>query len=149
VLDLLPQLLVNGIVSGTLLAIPAIGFTAIYAVLRFPNFSVASHATIGAFAGYVANVQFGLPAVVALGFAFAVAGLCAGWLLPLANVASAELSDAATASPLQLLPWATLALMVPLPTRIGATLAIAATLVLSYLGGEPTHWRNRTRGDRQ
>ncbi|MEO1250535.1 MAG: branched-chain amino acid ABC transporter permease, partial [Pseudomonadota bacterium] len=74
-LDLLPQLLVNGIVSGTLLAIPAIGFTAIFAVLRFPNFSVASHATIGAFAGYVANVQFGLPAVAALAFAFLVAGL--------------------------------------------------------------------------
>lgn len=74
-LDLLPQLLVNGIVSGTLLAIPAIGFTAIFAVLRFPNFSVASHATIGAFAGYVANVQFGLPAVAALVFAFLVAGL--------------------------------------------------------------------------
>lgn len=73
--DLLPQLLVNGIVSGTLLAIPAIGFTAIYAVLRFPNFSVASHATIGAFAGYVANVTFGLPPVLALGFAFVVAGL--------------------------------------------------------------------------
>ncbi len=73
--DLLPQLLVNGIVSGTLLAIPAVGFTAIYAVLRFPNFSVASHATIGAFAGYVANVHFGLPAVAALVFAFAVAGL--------------------------------------------------------------------------
>ncbi len=74
-LDLLPQLLVNGIVSGTLLAIPAIGFTAIFAVLRFPNFSVASHATIGAFAGYVANVHFGLPAVAALAFAFLVAGL--------------------------------------------------------------------------
>lgn len=74
-LELLPQLLVNGIVSGTLLAIPAIGFTAIFAVLRFPNFAVASHATIGAFAGYVANVHFGLPAFVAIVFAFAVAGL--------------------------------------------------------------------------
>ena len=60
--DLLPQLLVNGVVTGALLAVPAIGFTAIYAVLRFPNFSVASHATIGAFAGYAANVWLGLPA---------------------------------------------------------------------------------------
>ena len=73
-LELLPQLLVNGIVSGTLLAIPAIGFTAIYAVLRFPNFSVASHATVGAFAGFVANVWLGLPPEVALVFAFVVAG---------------------------------------------------------------------------
>lgn len=73
--DLLPQLLVNWIISGTLLAIPAIGFTAIYAVLRFPNFSVASHATIGAFAGYAANVWLGLPAAPALIAAFLAAGI--------------------------------------------------------------------------
>ncbi|MEE8270777.1 MAG: branched-chain amino acid ABC transporter permease [Alphaproteobacteria bacterium] len=69
------QLLVNGLVAGTQLAVPAIGFTAIYAVLRFPNFAVASHATIGAFAGYVANVHLGVPVVVAVLAAFAVAGL--------------------------------------------------------------------------
>lgn len=74
-LDLLPQLLVNGIVTGTLLAIPAIGFTAIFAVLRFPNFSVASHATIGAFAGYAANVWLGLPVELALLAGFLVAGV--------------------------------------------------------------------------
>lgn len=74
-LDLLPQFLVNGIITGALLAIPAIGFTAIFAVLRFPNFAVASHATIGAFAGLVANVTWGLPAVPALAFAFLVAGI--------------------------------------------------------------------------
>ena len=74
-LDLLPQLIVNGIVMGTLLAIPAIGFTAIFAVLRFPNFSVASHATIGAFAGYAANVGLGLPVELSLVAAFGVAAL--------------------------------------------------------------------------
>src|SRR5262247_1611359 len=61
--------------TGTILAVPAIGLTAIYAVLRFPNFAVASHATIGAFAGYVANVRFGLPIVPASVAAFLVAGL--------------------------------------------------------------------------
>src|SRR4029450_13495947 len=70
----IPQLLVNGLVAGTILAVPAIGFTAIYAVLRFPNFTVASHATIGAFAGYVANTAGGLPAWAAVGVAFVVAG---------------------------------------------------------------------------
>ena len=49
--------------AGTILAVPAIGLTAIFAVLRFANFALASHATIGAFAGYVANVSFGLPVV--------------------------------------------------------------------------------------
>ena len=70
----IPQLLVNGLVAGTILAVPAIGFTAIYAVLRFPNFTVASHATIGAFAGYVANTAGGWPAAAAVLAAFFVAG---------------------------------------------------------------------------
>jgi branched-subunit amino acid ABC-type transport system permease component len=74
VLGELPQLLVNGLVAGTVLAVPAIGFTAIYAVLRFPNFTVASHATIGAFAGYVVNVGLGWPAGAAVAVAFLVAG---------------------------------------------------------------------------
>ncbi len=74
-LDLLPQFLANGIITGALLALPAIGFTAIFAVLRFPNFAVASHATVGAFAGLVANVTWGLPAVPSLMSAFLVAGL--------------------------------------------------------------------------
>lgn len=69
------QLLLNGLVAGTILALPAIGFTAIYAVLRFPNFSLASHLTIGAFAGYVANVAWGWPAGGAVLIAFVAAGI--------------------------------------------------------------------------
>jgi branched-chain amino acid transport system permease protein len=69
------QLVVNGLIAGTILAVPAIGITAIYAVLRFPNFAIASIATIGAFAGYVANVRFGMPALAAIAVAFVVAGI--------------------------------------------------------------------------
>jgi branched-chain amino acid transport system permease protein/neutral amino acid transport system permease protein len=69
------QLALNGVMAGAILALPAIGLSAIYAVLRFPNFAIASHATIGAFAGYVANRHFGLPVVPAAIAAFAVAGL--------------------------------------------------------------------------
>jgi branched-chain amino acid transport system permease protein len=69
-----PQLVVNGVMAGTILAVPAIGLTAIYAVLRFPNFALASHATIGAFAGYVANVKVGLPILPSVLVAFLVAG---------------------------------------------------------------------------
>jgi branched-chain amino acid transport system permease protein len=68
------QLVVNGVMAGTILAVPAIGLTAIYAVLRFPNFALASHATIGAFAGYVANARFGMPLLPAVVVAFVVAG---------------------------------------------------------------------------
>jgi branched-subunit amino acid ABC-type transport system permease component len=69
------QLVLNGLMAGTILAVPAIGFTAIYAVLRFPNFAIASHLTIGAFAGWLANVSLGLPAALAVGVAFATAGV--------------------------------------------------------------------------
>ena len=69
------QLILNGIMAGAILAAPAIGFTAIYAVLRFPNFAVASHATIGAFAGYCANVWLGLPLVPSAIVAFVIAGV--------------------------------------------------------------------------
>jgi branched-chain amino acid transport system permease protein/neutral amino acid transport system permease protein len=68
------QLVVNGVMAGTILAVPAIGLTAIHAVLRFPNFALASHATVGAFAGYVANVKLGLPIVPSVLLAFLVAG---------------------------------------------------------------------------
>ena len=70
------QLILNGLMSGAILTAPAIGFTAIYAVLRFPNFAIASHATIGAFAGYIANTTLHFPLVPAAAVAFLVAGLC-------------------------------------------------------------------------
>jgi branched-chain amino acid transport system permease protein/neutral amino acid transport system permease protein len=69
------QLVVNGAMAGTILAVPAIGLTAIYAVLRFPNFALASHATVGAFAGYIANVKLGLPILPSVAFAFLGAGV--------------------------------------------------------------------------
>ena len=68
------QLALNGIMAGAILAVPSIGLTAIYAVLRFPNLAVASHATIGAFAGYCANVWLGLPLVPAAVIAFLATG---------------------------------------------------------------------------
>jgi branched-subunit amino acid ABC-type transport system permease component len=70
----LAQVLVNGVMAGSMLMLPAIGFNCIFAVLRYPNFAVAGYATIGAFAGWVANTQWGLPAGVALLAAFLVAG---------------------------------------------------------------------------
>jgi branched-chain amino acid transport system permease protein len=73
------QLILNGLMAGTILAVPAIGLTAIFAVLRFTNFALASHMTIGAYAGFVANVSFGMPVYVSLLAAFVIAGLV-GWL---------------------------------------------------------------------
>ncbi len=69
------QILINGLLSGAQLAVPAIGFTTIYAVLRFPNFAIASHASIGAFAGVLANTQLGWSIGLSLVAAFVAAGL--------------------------------------------------------------------------
>ncbi|MBL8697536.1 MAG: branched-chain amino acid ABC transporter permease [Alphaproteobacteria bacterium] len=68
------QALLNGLVSGTILAVPAIGFTAMFALLRYGNFAVGALATVGAYGGYVANVFWGWPALASLAAAFAVAG---------------------------------------------------------------------------
>jgi len=73
----LAQVLVNGVMTGSVLMLPAIGFNCIFAVLRYPSFAIAGYATVGAFAGWVANVPFGLPAGLALVAAFLAAGLVA------------------------------------------------------------------------
>ncbi len=69
------QLVVNGLMSGAILAVPAIAFSLIFAVLQISNFSLAAHIAAGAYAAYVVNVVFGLPAVVAVFFAFVIAGV--------------------------------------------------------------------------
>ena len=69
------QLVLNGLMAGSILALPAIGLTLIFGVLRFTNFALASLMTVGAYAGLVANVSFGLPVYAALLVAFLVAGL--------------------------------------------------------------------------
>jgi len=68
------QLALNGLMAGAVLAVPAIGLTMIYAVLRFVNFSVAAHMAVGAFAGYMLNAWLGWPAWLAIVAAFLGAG---------------------------------------------------------------------------
>jgi branched-chain amino acid transport system permease protein len=74
VLEKILQLSLNGLMAGAILAVPAIGLTMIYAVLRFVNFSVAAHMAVGAFAGYMLNVWLGVPAWIAILGAFIGAG---------------------------------------------------------------------------
>jgi branched-subunit amino acid ABC-type transport system permease component len=68
------QFLLNGVMAGSLIMLPAIGFSLIYGVLRFPNFSVASVATVGGFTAYVAINLMGWPMPAAIVFSFLVAG---------------------------------------------------------------------------
>ncbi|PZW43641.1 branched-chain amino acid transport system permease protein [Humitalea rosea] len=77
------QALINGVISGTILAVPAIGFSAIFAVLNYPNFAIGALASVGAYGGLVANTVFGLPLEVSLLAAFAtaaVAGIVVEWV---------------------------------------------------------------------
>ena len=74
VTEKLVQLVVNGLMVGAVLAVPALGFTMIFAVLRFANFAIAAHMAVGAFAGYVLNAWLGLPAWIAIVGAFVCAG---------------------------------------------------------------------------
>jgi branched-subunit amino acid ABC-type transport system permease component len=69
------QAVVNGLLSGALIAVPAVGFTTIFAILRYPNFAVAGYTTIGAFAGWMVNTRLGWGAAGAVIAAFVVAGL--------------------------------------------------------------------------
>ena len=55
------QLLVNGIVNASLIAPPAIAFSLLFGVLRFPNFAIGGYITVGAFIAYALNVGAGLP----------------------------------------------------------------------------------------
>ncbi len=71
------QALLNGIVSGLLIALPAIALSLTYGVLNFANFSIAAMITTGAYLAYVANVSLGFTIwaaapVAAIGLALVV-----------------------------------------------------------------------------
>ena len=68
------QHLVNGLMVGAIVALPALGLTLIFSVLGFINFSVAAQMTAGAYAGFLVNKHLGFPLVPCLLVAFAAAG---------------------------------------------------------------------------
>jgi branched-chain amino acid transport system permease protein len=49
------QYVFNGIVTGGILALPAVAFSVLWKLLRFPNFAVGTYLTIGAFAAFAVN----------------------------------------------------------------------------------------------
>jgi branched-subunit amino acid ABC-type transport system permease component len=73
------QLLVNGLVNAALIAPPAIAFSLLFGLLRFPNFAIGGYITIGAFAAYAANVELGAPLWVSAIIAMAVTAVIV-WL---------------------------------------------------------------------
>ena len=70
------QFVLNGILSGGMLALPAIAFSLLYGILRFPNFAIGTYITAGAFIAFAANVTFRLP----IGVAFLLTMVLTGFL---------------------------------------------------------------------
>lgn len=82
------QLLVYGLISGSILALGAIGLTLVYGILRFANFAHGDLMALGAYLTLFASLTLGLPFWLAFGLSMlATAGLGAAldavWFRPL------------------------------------------------------------------
>ena len=71
----LAQYVVNGLVLGALIALPALGLTLIFSVQGFVNFSVAAQMTVGAYAAWLAGSHLGWSPLAMLFLAIAIPGL--------------------------------------------------------------------------
>lgn len=69
------QLLGNGLVTGSVYAIAAVGVSIVYGILRLVNFAYGDVMAFGAFTAYFANTTLGLPMVAATLFAMAAAAV--------------------------------------------------------------------------
>ena len=69
------QHVLNGLVMGAVVALPALGLTLIFSVLGFINFSIAAQMTVGAYAGWLVNSHMHWSLIPALATAFVAAGL--------------------------------------------------------------------------
>jgi branched-subunit amino acid ABC-type transport system permease component len=69
------QYVLNGFVSGMILALPAVALTLVYGILKFPNFASGAMLTFGAYIALIFNVYLGLPllwAAIIGAFIFAI-----------------------------------------------------------------------------
>ena len=59
------QILANALVNASLIAPPAMAFSLMFGIMRFPNFAIGGYITVGAFAAYTLNVALGFPLILA------------------------------------------------------------------------------------
>ena len=57
------QLVANGLVTGSVIALAAVGVSIVYGILRLVNFAYGDYMTFGAFMGVLFNVTLGVPIV--------------------------------------------------------------------------------------
>lgn len=70
---MLAQLILNGLVTGLIVALPALALTIVFGILKFPNFAIGASLTLGAYLAWLFNVVLGFPLAAAA--ALAVLGL--------------------------------------------------------------------------
>ena len=58
---MIAQVVFNGVVTGMIMALPALALTLIYGILKFPNFAIGAMMTAGAYLAFIANNWLGLP----------------------------------------------------------------------------------------
>jgi branched-subunit amino acid ABC-type transport system permease component len=69
------QLVANGLVTGSVIALAAVGVSIVYGILRLVNFAYGDYMTFGAFVGVLFNVELGLPILPAAVLAMAATAL--------------------------------------------------------------------------
>jgi len=71
------QLLIYGLVTGSILALGAIGVSLVFSILRFAHFAHGDLMTVGAYAALVIVAGLGMPIIVAAPFAILVVAVVA------------------------------------------------------------------------
>jgi len=118
------QLFANGLVTGSVIAIAAVGVSLVYGILRLVNFAYGDFMAFGALAAYAFNGPLGLGIVVSV---------------LLAMIATAVLSlvlDAALWRPLRARRAGFMSLFL---ASIGLALVLRQVLLLAY-GPQPQHY---------
>lgn len=64
-MSIIPQLILNGIIAGSIYVLVALGFSLIYKTVRFFHFAHGVVYTAGAYAAYSLAISLGLPYIVA------------------------------------------------------------------------------------
>ena len=77
ILTVFMQLLVNGLVTGSVYAIAAVGISLVYGILRLVNFAYGDMMAFAAYTGYFANATLGLPMIASASFAMAAGAVLA------------------------------------------------------------------------
>lgn len=74
---MIAQVVFNGLVTGMIVALPAVALTLTYSIAKFPNFAIGAMLTVGAYLGYVLNAILGLPMLSAALLAAPLSGAVA------------------------------------------------------------------------